>query len=231
MKNGLKNFKIMKSNTLLTSFFIPIFLFALLFLLINSQNLHAQRFIGGIHGGLGASQIDGDDYGGYHKFSFEVGGLVQYPINKYISLQMEFNFAQKGSKETPNNKKGTTDMYSATLGYLEVPVLFQAHWRKFSIDVGPSFCFLLYSQEKRDGYETMGLDWKRFSLAGIAGLRYQFTKHIAANFRFNYSLFNSRKRAYENDSFFSPYGQYNSVILFSVEYRFNPQQNHATSKN
>ncbi|MEG1910788.1 MAG: hypothetical protein RR190_07440, partial [Bacteroidales bacterium] len=83
--------------------------------------------------------------------------------------------------------------------------------------------FLLYDKELRDGYPTNGPNWKRFSLSGIAGLRYQITKNIAANFRFNYSLFNSRKRTYENDSFFSPYGYYNSVILFSVEYSFNPK--------
>lgn len=197
--------------------------FLLLFIFFASIGFaKAQNIKGGLHLGLGGSQIEGDNYDGYHKFAFEVGGFAQMPLPKNCFIQMELNLAQKGSKKNPDNLLGNMDMYSANLTYISIPLLFQYQYQSFLFEIGPGVEILLNSTEKISGYEVInGIPWNRFSFNGIASLKYKLHKNFTAFFRGNYSFFNTRKRTFTtNNVDISRHGQFNNVLLIGLDYTF-----------
>ena len=75
----------------------PFYLIILL-LTITSLTGFAQRFEGGALIGLNASQVDGDNYSGYHKPGVALGGFVQTNLSRTIYAGMELKLMQKGSR-------------------------------------------------------------------------------------------------------------------------------------
>ncbi len=49
-------------------------------------SVRAQEFNAGIFGGVTASQVDGDSYGGYNKLGFTAGVFVNREIDNNILL-------------------------------------------------------------------------------------------------------------------------------------------------
>jgi len=65
-------------------------------------HIQAQGFKGGGHIGLLATQVDGDNHGGYKKAGLFAGLFTNYSFaEKKIQLQFELNYAQKGSRAMP----------------------------------------------------------------------------------------------------------------------------------
>ena len=94
------------------------------------------------------------------------GGIsIRYTSEKYFSMicsaQMELNFSQRGLKEDFDD--GTTNFYSRTSNYLEIPLFAHLAWGKekrglqFYINLGPQFGFLLGESERYHG------DWETSS--------------------------------------------------------------------
>ncbi len=104
------------------------------------------------------------------------GGLsVRYTSEKYFSMicaaQVELNFTQRGWEEDFDD--GTTNSYSRTLNYLELPLLAHLSWGKeerglqFFINLGPQFAFLLDEEEKYNG--EWSIDQRPQSIRPIYG--------------------------------------------------------------
>ena len=73
--------------------FIVAFIIAIGF----STSLTAQNFDAGFIGGLVATQVDGDGYGGYDKAGPIVGLWVGHRISHSYYSRVEFRYIQKGS--------------------------------------------------------------------------------------------------------------------------------------
>ena len=91
------------------------------------------------------------------------GGIsARYTSEKYFSMicaaQMEINFSQRGMVEDFDD--GTSNNYSRTLNYIEIPFFAHVSWGKeerglqFFLNLGPQFGFLISESEKYKG------DWK-----------------------------------------------------------------------
>jgi hypothetical protein len=191
--------------------------------------LPAQRFNGGIIAGGLVSQVDGDNNAGYHKLGFLGGGLVSLRLSSTSSLQMELEYIQKGSRGT--DTINYTD-FLMRFSYLEVPLLYQFTFAKrFSIEAGPAMDVLLGSYEERDGLEVPAIyaePLRDITLAGIFGVSGFISKHLKANFRFNYSLLSIRK---PSDTYPADYryilwqkGQFNNVLSLSLLWYFKPNE-------
>ncbi len=71
----------------------------------QKSNEADQRIRGGAILGITASQVDGDDYAGYHKVGI-VGGFVgQIPVSKKFFFSTEILYVQKGAKRISVEKK------------------------------------------------------------------------------------------------------------------------------
>ncbi|MDZ7742314.1 MAG: outer membrane beta-barrel protein [Bacteroidota bacterium] len=109
------------------------FLTSILFSLLAFAT--AQEFEGGVHLGLVASQVQGDNYGGYNKAGLYLGGYVSYQFSKHGIVQMELDYIQKGSRKIPGENE--IDTYKLNIHYVELPVLYQYIINeKFSVEAG-----------------------------------------------------------------------------------------------
>ena len=151
---------------------------------------NAQRFKGGVHIGLLATQVDGDNWSGYKKPGLFVGVFGNLPFEeKQIKLQLEINYAQKGSR----NPSWASFRYRIATHQIEMPVLFGWNfWKGMSLEVGPSFNILASAKEYLDNVAVLpdanGSKFNFFELGGVAGIDYLIKEHFGLSFRMNYSL-------------------------------------------
>jgi hypothetical protein len=201
----------------------------LILLVIISVSIHAQKFNGGVILGGVASQVDGDNYGGYNKFGFLAGAFVSLRVSPHSSFQMEMEYIQKGSRINSDSTNGG-NTYLMRFHYLEIPLLYQFTFAKrFSVEAGPAMDVLLGSLEESNGFETQStVPLRNVTLAGIIGVSGFITHHLKVNFRFNYSLISIRQTAdYYPPSYreiFWQKGQFNNVLSLSLLWYFKQNE-------
>ncbi|MBL0258789.1 MAG: PorT family protein [Bacteroidetes bacterium] len=195
-------------------------LLCLFFLIGIFPSLKAQNFDAGIRGGLTATQVAGDRLTGYNKAGFLIGGFVSRDFSEKISLRFEIIFIQKGSRKPVNIDDNT--YYRMRLHYAEVPILLLYNATKtISIEAGPSFGSLVFSQEDNELGEIIGApEFKKFEISANAGLLFHLSDHWLADIRYNWSLTTIRPYQGSYNYNFFDQGQYNSVVEAALMYRF-----------
>lgn len=126
-------------------------------------------------------------------------------------LQMDINFTMKGTRTKPNfgvEGLARIDKHSASLGYIEVPLLLRFRFNSIKtdndgawLDFGPSIGFLLYQRTVQRyhvstpaGTSSWGDVWddfydlNRFEFAFHGGITYVFNRHHGISFRFSHSI-------------------------------------------
>ncbi len=201
----------------------------ILFLLIP-QVFYAQRFNGGVILGITASQVDGDSYAGFDKLGVQGGVFVNTPISRKAGLQMEIKYVGRGArKKTTENDP---EIYKLTLHYIDIPVLiYYEVQKKIILEAGVLSGYLFGAGGEDSGGKLDKdylVDFKKFDLDWLLGLRYRFNDNISVGIRYSYSLFSIRD--YENTS--ANYslianllgystGDYNNYLSFGLFYQFN----------
>ena len=183
---------------------------------------YAQRFKGGMHIGLLATQVDGDDFGGYKKPGLFVGAFANVPFEeKRIKLQLEIDYAQKGSR-SPST---AAYRYRIVLHQIEIPVVFGWNfWKEFSLDLGLSPNIVASAKEYFNDElihpDAGGSKFNFFELGGIAGVSYTFKEHYAIFFRFNYSISPLGRSVISRNSNKLERYMWNNAMLFGFCYQF-----------
>jgi hypothetical protein len=188
------------------------------FLLVASVS--AQRFGGGLIAGLSATQVSGDNLGGFDKAGIGAGGFVNLKFSEKFSAQMELMFIQKGSKSNSND----SIFYRMKLQYVEVPILIGYHYKKFIFDAGPSVGFLVSATEE-DFYSVLK-DQKPFNPIDLSvniGITYPLLNRLYLNWRISNSVIPIREHA-SGATFRLNRGQYNSMLFFSFRYYFEKKE-------
>jgi len=173
----------------------------------------AQRFGGGVAGGLNVSQIDGDYWSGYNKAGLVGGAFVNTSFREHWGAQMEIRYAAKGSAKTLR----TTEPRKIRLQYIELPLLITYDfYRVFQAQTGISMGYLFSSaQNEGDGYYEFD-EFEPYELAFNLGLDYRFLDKLSVNVRFAYSILPTSSY-YPGASF--PYATFNNVFTFAFYYR------------
>ena len=131
-------------------FLLSLFCFLCIF------HLNAQKFEGGVMLGLVGSQVAGDLYSGYNKAGINAGGWISLSVGVRSKLQMELGYIQKGSRENPDYERNKFDSYLMRLGYVNMRFLYIIQYNELlSFEAGLSPNFLIHSNEKFNGYETV----------------------------------------------------------------------------
>ena len=183
-----------------------------------SFSLYSQTFGGGIMAGLSASQLDGDNWGGYNKAGLTFGVYSYTRFNKYVDAQIELRYVQKGSK---SDNKDNSVFYLSKLNYIELPLFLKYRFLdKFSANIGLAAGYLQKSTEDKDGIGDLPAEpeFNEFELSGLAGIEYLITERLFFNVRFNYSMLPVRDHP-GDQTFFLDKGQYNNVFTFTVCYQ------------
>lgn len=188
-------------------------------LFLNSG--YAQKFEGGIVLGLVGSQVAGDQLSGYKKAGLNVGGWINLPIGEKSKLQMELTYIQKGSRENPDYEKGKFDSYLMRLGYVQLPVVYLYQYNNLiGFEAGLGMNFLIHSNEKFNGYETIESPFSTTNLCFLAGISFRVTDLIRISLRTDNSLFSIRKNRVTGDVWrFWDYGQFSDALVLSAYYK------------
>jgi hypothetical protein len=196
------------------------YLIAALFF-VHSLPLMAQQFKGGVAGGLVGSQVAGDTYSGFHKPGAYAGVWVRLDVNERSSFQTELSYFQKGSRHNPDEKRDDFTFYLMRLGYIEMPFLYQYHLKsKVSLEVGPSFSYLLHSYEELDYGEVTYGKFSLFNPSFMAGIGYPVNEKLSVHLRINNSILSIRTDEVTGGRYrLFDHGQYNDCILFFLSYK------------
>ena len=194
-----------------------------------SSELKAQRILGALSVGMNLTQVDGDEYFGYHKIGLNVGPMVIVPFGKRKnwSVSMELLYTQKGSK---HNGSTDTTTYKLVQDYAEIPVLVHFTDKKtISGGVGFSYGQLInYKETKNSFYDSIyhyqtGLS--NYDISVIADLQIRLWSKLWANLRYQYSMVSNRTAVITDPSTYPRTSvtryQYNNVITVRLTWVFN----------
>ena len=192
------------------------------------QVSYAQKIKGALNIGLNATQVDGDEVYGYHKFGWNIGPSAIIPFGKF-SITLENIFSQKGSYQKPLYRdlayaNKDTGMYKLKLTYLEVPVLFSYTDKDLiTFGVGISWARLTGVDEWEDGKRVVTTTiqsgpYARNDWEALLDLRLKVYKNLKFNFRYSYSMIKIRERIFKNGETRS---QFNNVLTFRMMWIFN----------
>ena len=201
-------------------------IYLILFLLtVTSVFSYAQRFEGGVLGGLNASQVDGDTYSGYKKPGVVVGGYVQTNLSQSVFVAMELKFAQKGSRNIDSLAVSGRIKYIMRLNYAEMPVYLGFRTNdKISLLVGLSPGYLISGTEYDDYGKFVAQDqhpFNTFDLEAMLGFRFQITKRLCIDLRGAYSITPIRKKIPDISLYYWRSNQFNNVLNTTIMYRLD----------
>jgi hypothetical protein len=181
----------------------------------------SQSFNAGIVGGINASQISGDGYGGFDKAGLIFGIYTNTDISQKLNIQLEINYSQKGSRRNPTDEN--PDFFLLRLNYVEVPVLIRLKSKKFTYEAGLYYGQLVHEYLEDENF--IYTDFENFNqftqsdFGGSIGLAYNLNKQLIMNWRFNNSI-NSIRDFNSGAQFGFKRGMMHSYMSFSIRYEF-----------
>lgn len=173
----------------------------------NPSNYYLEdprTFYAGVILGGNFSQVDGDNYAGYHKVGLNVGGIVYTQLAEHVAVSLEILFSQKGAK---GNKEQTAttgasgfliNKYQTTLNYAEIPIQINYFDRRRShFGGGLSYAQLITAKETATTSPTYTENFEKYpfkksDLNFVLGGSLHLIKGLFFNLRFQYSLISIR---------------------------------------
>ena len=115
-----------------------------------AANAQDNKFGIGLKIGTNYSNVydeQGQDFNADPKFGFAAGGFLSIPVVKFIGIQPEVMFSQKGFQAT-GSLLGSPYSLTRTTNFIDVPLLLAIKPVKFiSILVGPQYSYLLKQKD------------------------------------------------------------------------------------
>jgi hypothetical protein len=195
-------------------------------LLSNFYLENDRTFYGGLLAGVNLAQVDGDDFAGYTKKGFNLGGIVYTRLDANIMLSLEILYVQKGSKAKEPQELSAgyviTD-YGINLNYAEVPIMINyVDDHKNNFGGGFSYSRLGTSSEyiSTNPAQTFDLNkypFKKSDYNLVLGGSLHLYKNFYLNGHFQYSLVPIRDKIPQT---YTKAPQYNNVVVFRLMYLF-----------
>ena len=186
-------------------------------------------FYTGVVVGSNFTQVDGDNFAGYHKMGLNVGGIGYIQLKKHLALSFEILYSQKGSK-SDMGKFLVTDTtvwinsYHITANYAEIPLMINYFdSRKSHFGIGVSYNRLVSSSETATTDPSVATNFNAFpfkknSFDALAGAKLHLWKGLFLNVRFQYGIVPMRTKS--PDGFYRAEKQYNNMWTVRLMYLF-----------
>lgn len=209
-------------------FFPGMTILLMLLFIVVTMPIFAQKFEGGVLAGFNGSQVRGDQSNGFHKLGFVGGAWFQSNIGDKFYWSGELKYSQKGSRINPNSKNGY-QLYIYRLNYIDMPLLVGYKYNNFlSFFGGLSFGYLI-SSSVQDNYGSdtnfAYSDLHNYEIGTFVGAKVNFDRLVNQQWAKKFKLdlryqFSAMSIYHSNELFFyySPYGQFNSVISTALYY-------------
>ncbi len=193
------------------------------FLLLMGGFAHAQfaNFKGGVEVGVMGTQVDGDTLAGYDKAGLRVGGYIEKPFTKTISIQFGMLYTQKGS-QGEKNVNDPFSFYEINLHYIDMPLT--ARYYHNSGVFGESGLALGYLfKQKEEGNNQVGQfrvdespGFNNFEVSWHLGIGYRLFPYTSVHAQFGYSLLKIRGK-YDSEIPGVYAGQYNNTLMVALQ--------------
>ena len=125
----------------------------------NSETDFRENVHFGVKAGLNYANVydtQGEQFNADGKFGFAGGGFLSIPIGKFMGIQPEVLFSQKGFQAT-GSLLGFDYKYTHTANYLDIPLMFSLKpAESISIMAGPQYSYLI--SQKNDFTSTIYSD-------------------------------------------------------------------------
>lgn len=190
---------------------------------------NAQRIMGAVAAGVNATQVDGDEVYGYHKFGLNLGAAAIVPVVGNWSVSLETVYNEKGSHQRARVNDSLDGSYDLKLNYVEVPVIVQYTDKDFiSFGLGGSWGRLVKLSEVKNGYpvNTTTLNsgiYKSNDIDLLVDIKMRIIDRLRFNVRYAYSLSPIATREVIDSKTGRPNirDQYNGMFTFRLFYVFN----------
>lgn len=185
-----------------------------------------RTFYGGLLAGANFSQVDGDNFAGYHKVGLNLGGIVYTHLAEKLAASLEILYSQKGSRsnrEQATATRGIITKYTINLNYVEVPLMLNYFDRRKS-HFGGGFSYSQLINSKEDVQTSLGpvatdsFKFKKMDLNIVLGGNLHLVKGLFLNLRFQYSLISIRNNI--PPEFGNRGVQYNNLWTVRLMYLF-----------
>jgi hypothetical protein len=129
----------------------------------TTDNRNAVSF--GIKAGANYSNVydsNNEDFVADGKFGFAAGAFVAIPLGKFIGIQPEILYSQKGFKST-GTYFGSTYELTRTTEFIDVPILFAVKpIRQLTLLFGPQFSYLMKQKDEFTGGNINAIQQQEF---------------------------------------------------------------------
>ena len=169
----------------------------------NYQLFENKKFYTGLILGGNFTQIDGDNFAGYHRFGINIGGAAYIKLDEHVAGSMEVLFTQKGSRSTQPQELSAgyyITNYAVELNYAEIPLLisyFDDHKNHF----GGGFSYARLGTSKEyittnppTTYDPNDYQFKKNDFNLLLNGSLHVYKGFFLNMRFQYSLLSIRDK-------------------------------------
>jgi hypothetical protein len=186
----------------------------------------AQSFNGGAIVGFNASQVSGDYLGGYNKPGISGGVFVSKKLKEKSELEMRITYSSKGSRDVPNYEKGKYTAYYMKLNYIEVPLLYRYKYKGLWLMAGLSGGYLISSSISNESgafpaNSVENRPFNKYEVCTQFGLAFPFSNQWEIELKTADTVPILPIRKHVNGTTFRlNFGQLNSVLAFSLKYRF-----------
>lgn len=202
------------------------FVLAFLFTL----NSKAQTFSGNLIGGISSGQTSGDGAAGYRQFGLYAGVGAEARISEKWRLHGNLMFNQKGSRVYKS--KNSVNTYRLRVNYVELPILLDYKYLKFSGQIGPYLGVKINQKERTQfGVIENPRPFETFDIGIQAQISYQLKERFKLSLAFQNSLLPVRPHpsqlAYPPSNFVLgewhqkqlDKGQYFTTLMLFLSYR------------
>lgn len=186
-----------------------------------------KTFYGGLIAGGNFTQVDGDNFAGYNKAGFNVGGVVYIKLDERVAASIEVLYTQKGARSVEpyliSNGQVMTK-YGVTLNYAEVPLLIN-YFDKRKSHFGGGFSYGRLATVKESMVTSPPLPitlddypFKKSDFNLVLNGNLHVWKGFFFNLRFQYSLVSIRTLVPQINGRGT---QFNNMWVMRVMYLFN----------
>jgi hypothetical protein len=161
-----------------------------------------DKLVIGFKAGMNYSNVydsQGEEFNADPKVGFAGGAFVSVPIGKFLGVQPEILFSQKGFSAT-GTLLGSPYYFTRTSNYLDIPLFVALKPAEFvTILVGPQFSFLLKQKDVFRNSATSSVQEQEFkndnirknTLCFVGGLDFNF-KHFVIGTRAGWDVTNNK---------------------------------------
>lgn len=156
-----------------------------------------RTFYNGVAAGINASQVDGDNYAGFHKAGLNIGFVSYARLNETFRLSIEMLYSRKGARNVQviNSPAvgSVPEIYTLKLNYAEIPLMLHIYTGyNIHLGMGLSYSRLLSSKESLESSVPVNLHpevntFHKDDINYLASIQYQLYKGISVRARYQYS--------------------------------------------